>query len=110
VGLSCVDGQFRCGALVAGGSGGKGADPSGPLFYCLCQYSGQSCYGSTGPLSVDPLTDEPVLPEFPCADFPLVTIRDMVKAHILLRKHLGIDQIHLLMGGSMGGTRRWNGA
>src|SRR4030095_2142822 len=35
--------------------------------------------------------------------FPMVTIRDMVKAHILLRKHLGIDKIHLLMGGSMGG-------
>src|SRR5450432_420670 len=33
----------------------------------------------------------------------MVTIRDMVKAHILLRKHLGIKQIHLLMGGSMGG-------
>ena len=33
----------------------------------------------------------------------MVTIRDMVKAHILLRKHLGIEKIHLLMGGSMGG-------
>src|SRR6185369_13655701 len=29
--------------------------------------------------------------------------RDMVKAHILLRKHLGISSIYLLMGGSMGG-------
>jgi homoserine O-acetyltransferase len=35
--------------------------------------------------------------------FPMITIRDMVRAHILLRKHLGIDRIHLLMGGSMGG-------
>ncbi|MFI5153249.1 MAG: alpha/beta fold hydrolase family protein, partial [Chitinophagales bacterium] len=35
--------------------------------------------------------------------FPMVTIRDMVKAHILLRKHLGIDQIKLILGGSMGG-------
>jgi homoserine O-acetyltransferase len=33
----------------------------------------------------------------------MITIRDMVKAHILLRKHLGIERIHLLMGGSMGG-------
>jgi homoserine O-acetyltransferase len=33
----------------------------------------------------------------------MVTIRDMVNAHMLLRKHLGIDRIHLLMGGSMGG-------
>jgi homoserine O-acetyltransferase len=37
------------------------------------------------------------------ADFPGITIRDMVRAHILLRQHLGIDRIHLLMGGSMGG-------
>jgi len=37
------------------------------------------------------------------ADFPMITIRDMVRAHILLRQHLGIDRIHLLMGGSMGG-------
>jgi homoserine O-acetyltransferase len=33
----------------------------------------------------------------------MITIRDMVRAHMLLRKHLGIDRIHLLMGGSMGG-------
>jgi homoserine O-acetyltransferase len=33
----------------------------------------------------------------------MITIRDMVRAHILLRQHLGIDRIHLLMGGSMGG-------
>jgi homoserine O-acetyltransferase len=35
--------------------------------------------------------------------FPLITIRDMVRAHILLRQHLGIDTIDLLLGGSMGG-------
>jgi homoserine O-acetyltransferase len=35
--------------------------------------------------------------------FPMITIRDMVQAHILLRKHLGIERIQLLMGGSMGG-------
>ncbi len=57
-----------------------------------------SCYGSTGPLSIDPSTEQPYY-----SSFPQVTIRDMVAAHILLRKHLGIDGIHLLMGGSMGG-------
>ncbi len=57
-----------------------------------------SCYGSTGPVSIDPGTKEPYY-----SNFPQVTIRDMVKAHILLRKHLGIDTIYLLMGGSMGG-------
>ena len=57
-----------------------------------------SCYGSTGPLSIDPSTEQPYY-----STFPQVTIRDMVAAHILLRKYLGVDSIHLLMGGSMGG-------
>ncbi len=57
-----------------------------------------SCYGSTGPLSIDPKTDNPYF-----SSFPTVTIRDIVSSHILLRKHLGIDSIQLLMGGSMGG-------
>jgi homoserine O-acetyltransferase len=35
--------------------------------------------------------------------FPMITIRDMVRAHILLRQHLGIESIDLLLGGSMGG-------
>ena len=67
-------------------------------YFIVCANILGSCYGSTGPLSVDPLTDEPYY-----RSFPVITIRDMVKAHILLRKHLGIDRIHLLMGGSMGG-------
>ena len=57
-----------------------------------------SCYGSTGPLSIDPKTEKPYY-----SSFPTVTIRDIVSAHILLRKHLGINTIQLLMGGSMGG-------
>ncbi|WP_298302204.1 homoserine O-acetyltransferase [Hydrotalea sp.] len=57
-----------------------------------------SCYGTTGPLSINPDTQQPYY-----ASFPGITIRDMVQAHILLRKHLGIASIHLLMGGSMGG-------
>ncbi|MDE3236364.1 MAG: homoserine O-acetyltransferase [Bacteroidota bacterium] len=57
-----------------------------------------SCYGSTGPLHTNPATKQPYY-----SDFPSITIRDMVNAHILLREHLGIEKIHLLMGGSMGG-------
>ncbi|MEI6264461.1 MAG: homoserine O-acetyltransferase [Sphingobacteriia bacterium] len=57
-----------------------------------------SCYGSTGPLSINPQTNAPYY-----SSFPTVTIRDIVSAHILLRKHLGINTIQLLMGGSMGG-------
>ncbi len=67
-------------------------------YFIVCANILGSCYGSTGPLSTDPLTQQPY-----CNNFPLITIRDMVNAHMLLRKHLGIDKIFLLMGGSMGG-------
>ena len=87
-------------------------------YFIVCANILGSCYGSTGPLSVDPgkvalpgaaprLVDP--LYRYPgegvpyYSDFPLITIRDMVRAHVLLRKHLGIEKIHLLMGGSMGG-------
>lgn len=67
-------------------------------YFIVCANILGSCYGSTGPQSVNPLTSGSYF-----SDFPLITIRDMVKAHILLREHLGISSIHLLMGGSMGG-------
>jgi len=67
-------------------------------YFIVCANIIGSCYGSTGPLSINPLTNAPYF-----SDFPMVTIRDMVKAHMALRTHLGIDQIDLLMGGSMGG-------
>jgi homoserine O-acetyltransferase len=71
-------------------------DPS--KYFIVCANILGSCYGSTGPLSVDPSTGKPYY-----TDFPQVTIRDMVKAHILLRQHLGIEKINLVIGGSMGG-------
>ena len=67
-------------------------------YFIVCANIIGSCYGSSGPLSINPATGQPYY-----HSFPLVTIRDMVKAHILLRQHLGIEKIFLLMGGSMGG-------
>lgn len=67
-------------------------------YFIVCANILGSCYGSTGPLSEEPGTGHPYY-----SRFPMITIRDMVKAHILLRKHLGIQRIHLVMGGSMGG-------
>lgn len=67
-------------------------------YFIVCANIIGSCYGSTGPTNVNPATGKVYY-----SDFPQVTIRDMVAAHILLRKHLGIDSIYLLMGGSMGG-------
>src|SRR5665647_3370214 len=72
------------------------ADPE--KYFIVCANIPGSCYGTTGPLSINPVTQVPYY-----SSFPLITIRDMVKAHILLRKHLGIEKIFLLMGGSMGG-------
>ncbi len=66
--------------------------------FIVCANILGSCYGSTGPLSTNPLTGAPYFHQF-----PFITIRDMVNAHILLRKHLSIEHIHLLIGGSMGG-------
>lgn len=66
--------------------------------FIVCANIIGSCYGTTGPLSIDPRTGEPYYHRF-----PFLSIRDMVQAHILLRRHLGIEQIGLLAGGSMGG-------
>lgn len=57
-----------------------------------------SCYGTTGTNTINNDTGSPYFDTF-----PLVTIRDMVNAHCLLRNHLRISSIHLLVGGSMGG-------
>jgi homoserine O-acetyltransferase len=65
-------------------------------YFIVCANMIGSCYGSTGPLSVDELDTK-------LDQFPNITIRDMVRAHILLRQHLGIEKIDLLLGGSMGG-------
>ena len=85
-------------ALWWSGVVGKGAIFDPDKYFIVCANILGSCYGSTGPLSVNPETGKPYY-----ITFPQVTIRDMVKAHILLREHLGIKKINLLVGGSMGG-------
>lgn len=75
---------------------GRVIDPA--RHFIVCANILGSCYGSSGPLSINPQTGQPYY-----NSFPQVTVRDMVKAHILLRRHLGIEKIHLLIGGSMGG-------
>lgn len=77
--------------------GEKGAI-SPDKYFIVCANILGSCYGTTGPLSIDSRTGRPYY-----SHFPEFTIRDMVRAHILLRQHLGIEKILLLMGGSMGG-------
>jgi homoserine O-acetyltransferase len=64
--------------------------------FIVCANILGSCYGTTGPLSKDE-NDEVYFDRFPD-----ITIRDMVKAHIALRRHLGIEKIEVLTGGSIG--------
>ncbi|MBM3441081.1 MAG: homoserine O-acetyltransferase [Bacteroidetes bacterium] len=66
--------------------------------YIVCANMPGSCYGSTGPLDVDPASRESWY-----HDFPFFTPRDMARAFIPLRKHLGIEHIAVGIGGSMGG-------
>src|SRR5690606_17166829 len=66
--------------------------------FVVCANILGSCYGTTGPLSVNPDTGQPFY-----ATFPDITIRDMCKAHEVLREYLGIDKMLLLAGGSTGG-------
>ncbi len=59
-----------------------------------------SCYGTTGPSSVDPATGRPFGPEF-----PVVTIWDMVRLQRCLLDYLGVTSLAAVTGGSMGGMQ-----
>ena len=59
-----------------------------------------SCYGSTGPASINPVTREPYHDAF-----PVVSIRDMVRAQARLIDHLGINRLYAVIGGSIGGMQ-----
>lgn len=60
-----------------------------------------SCYGSTGPCSAYPQKPEQLYG----SDFPVVTIRDMVRTQARLLDHLGIERLHTVIGGSIGGMQ-----
>ncbi|MBS1809948.1 MAG: homoserine O-acetyltransferase [Acidobacteria bacterium] len=59
-----------------------------------------SCYGSTGPTSINPSTEKPY-----GRDFPLVTVKDNVRAQVELIRHLGIQKLRVVIGGSIGGMQ-----
>jgi homoserine O-acetyltransferase len=59
-----------------------------------------SCMGSSGPASPNPATGKPY-----GMAFPVITIRDMVRAQAMLLDHLGIGRLKAVVGGSMGGMQ-----
>ena len=87
-------------------------------FYVVCVNNIGSCFGSTGPTTINPdsvdsdsvssdsldanSSDEP---QVYGPDFPLITIKDWVKTQAMLSDRLGIDVWHAIVGGSMGGMQ-----
>lgn len=69
-------------------------------FYVICSNVVGGCLGTTGPASINPETGKAW-----GLSFPMVTIRDMVRAQSLLLDHLGIDSLFCAIGGSMGGMQ-----
>ena len=80
-----------------GGLVGKGKLFDTDKYFVICANMIGSCYGSSGPSSIGPAGIPYML------SFPQVSVRDIVKAHNLLRIKLGIEQIDLIAGGSIGG-------
>ncbi|MEF3192214.1 MAG: homoserine O-acetyltransferase [Campylobacterales bacterium] len=78
--------------------------PSKPVdtnrFFVIATNVIGSCFGSTGPMSLEVYTQKPYR-----FSFPVLTIKDMVKAQKILLSELGIYQLHAIIGGSMGGMQ-----
>ncbi|OSZ71004.1 homoserine O-acetyltransferase [Sphingomonas sp. IBVSS1] len=77
---------------------GKPVDPE--HWFVICANVLGGCMGSTGPSTADPRDGQPF-----AMRFPVITISDMVAAHVRLLDHLGIAQLHAVIGGSMGGMQ-----
>ncbi len=66
--------------------------------YVICVNSLGSCFGSTGPASVNPATGEVYR-----LSFPVLTLEDVAAGGAAVLDHLGIDTVHTTVGPSMGG-------
>lgn len=78
--------------------------PGKPLdtdrFFVIGVNNPGSCFGSTGPMSLDPATGKPY-----GARFPLLTVEDWVDAQARLADRFGIERFAAVMGGSLGGMQ-----
>ena len=69
-------------------------------YFVICPNVMGACMGSTGPASTNPETGKPW-----GLEFPVITIRDMVRAQAMLVDRLGIETLLCVLGGSMGGMQ-----
>ena len=69
-------------------------------YFIICSNVLGSCLGTSGPWEINSNTGEPW-----GLDFPVITIRDMVRLQAALLDHLNIDKLFMVIGGSMGGMQ-----
>jgi len=69
-------------------------------YFVICANVLGSCYGSTGPRSIDPRTSRRYN-----LRFPLMTVRDIVRSQAMLLDQLGIERVYAVIGGSLGGMQ-----
>ncbi|MDR1920121.1 MAG: homoserine O-acetyltransferase [Candidatus Adiutrix sp.] len=69
-------------------------------FFVICVNVLGSCYGSSGPSSINPATGRPY-----GLSFPVVTVGDWVRVQVMLLDHLGIESLYAAVGGSAGGQQ-----
>lgn len=67
-------------------------------FFVICVNSLGSCFGSTGPASIDPATGKLYR-----LSFPVLSLEDVARGGFEVLRHLGIERLHALVGPSMGG-------
>ncbi len=77
---------------------GKGIDTN--KYFVICSNCLGGCKGTTGPPSINPSTGKPY-----GRSFPRISIGDMVNVQAMLVKYLGIERLHSVIGGSMGGMQ-----